>query len=310
MNRNRWTPTTLERYNGIVKNYLEPYIGGYPLKMIDRARVKRVLVEVSQIRSPKTIELVHATMSGVFSEAIDLGYTNENPARGLLAKILPPKRKRTRNMPDPFSKEDLNRLLAETRCCLNEPYSLILETMALTGMRLGECLAMHLENVDVRHSQYMVAESVRYGCFGQPKTGKRLIDLPESLTRHIEQHILKLRKKAMAEGGTAGYLFPEITHRLVQGAMKRACVSARMRTRSPHDLRHTYATLLLMDHYSPAYVQKQLGHHSITMTVDIYGHWLPGEGKKDLESTLRCSVDGLELRKGRSTLTSLQEKNA
>ena len=52
-------------------------------------------------------------------------------------------------------------------------------------------------------------------------------------------------------------------------------------------LRHTYATILLMDHYSPVDVQKQLGHHSITMTVDIYGHWIPGEGKKDLEQTLR-----------------------
>ena len=52
-------------------------------------------------------------------------------------------------------------------------------------------------------------------------------------------------------------------------------------------LRHTYATILLMDHYSPAYVQKQLGHHSISMTVDIYGHWIPGEGKKDLGKTFK-----------------------
>jgi hypothetical protein len=44
-----------------------------------------------------------------------------------------------------------------------------------------------------------------------------------------------------------------------------------------------------MDHYSPAYVQKQLGHHSISMRVDIYGHWIPGEGKKELNKTLRCS---------------------
>jgi hypothetical protein len=51
-----------------------------------------------------------------------------------------------------------------------------------------------------------------------------------------------------------------------------------------------------MDHYSPAYVQKQLGHHSISMTVDIYGHWIPGEGKKDLTKTLR----GLKARPARS----------
>jgi hypothetical protein len=37
---------------------------------------------------------------------------------------------------------------------------------------------------------------------------------------------------------------------------------------------------------APPYVQKQLGHSSISITVDIYGHWIPGEGKKDLMSTL------------------------
>jgi hypothetical protein len=64
-------------------------------------------------------------------------------------------------------------------------------------------------------------------------------------------------------------------------------LESELRRRHPHDLRHTYATLLLMDHYSPAYVQRQLGHASISITVDTYGHWLPGEGRRDLGKTLR-----------------------
>jgi integrase len=83
------------------------------------------------------------------------------------------------------------------------------------------------------------------------------------------------------------YLFPGVTHRMVQRAVERACRVARLRRRNPHDLRHTYATILLMDHLSPAYVQKQLGHSSISITVDLYGHWIPGEGKKDLVRVLR-----------------------
>ena len=43
---------------------------------------------------------------------------------------------------------------------------------------------------------------------------------------------------------------------------------------SPHSLRHTFASLLLADGVSPAYVQEQLGHASITLTVDTYGRWL------------------------------------
>jgi Phage integrase family len=44
---------------------------------------------------------------------------------------------------------------------------------------------------------------------------------------------------------------------------------------SPHCLRHTFASLLLQQGESPAYVQRQLGHASIQLTVDTYGKWLP-----------------------------------
>jgi integrase len=44
---------------------------------------------------------------------------------------------------------------------------------------------------------------------------------------------------------------------------------------SPHSLRHTYASLLLQKGTSPVYVQRQLGHASIQLTVDTYGRWLP-----------------------------------
>jgi integrase len=64
------------------------------------------------------------------------------------------------------------------------------------------------------------------------------------------------------------------------------CKAAGLETRNPHDLRHTYATILLMAGMSPAYVQRQLGHSSISITVDIYGHWVPGEGRAGLEAAL------------------------
>jgi hypothetical protein len=44
---------------------------------------------------------------------------------------------------------------------------------------------------------------------------------------------------------------------------------------TPHCLRHTYASLMLQQGESPAYVQRQLGHASIQLTVDTYGKWLP-----------------------------------
>ena len=172
----------------------------------------------------------------------------------MLKKILPPKNKRNLTEPDPFNREDLDRFLEVAWAKLPEPFPLLLEAMAMTGMRLGESLAMCWENLDAKNCQYNVTETTRHGRFGPPKSGKRLIDLDPTLVAKLETHIKKLKKEGLAAGVIPHYLFPGITQRIAQGAVRRACTAARLRTRSPHDLRHTYATLLLMDHYSPAYV--------------------------------------------------------
>src|SRR5262249_40319240 len=54
-----------------------------------------------------------------------------------------------------------------------------------------------------------------------------------------------------------------------------------------HDLRHTFASRLLQNGESPAYVKDQMGHHSIKVTVDIYGHLVPGSN--------RAAVDRLDV---------------
>ncbi len=46
-----------------------------------------------------------------------------------------------------------------------------------------------------------------------------------------------------------------------------------------HDIRHTYASLLLSNGESPVYVKEQLGHSSIQITVDIYGHIIPNSNR-------------------------------
>lgn len=68
------------------------------------------------------------------------------------------------------------------------------------------CLAMHRRRLDVSNSQYMVSETVRRERFGTPKTGRRLIDLPEPLVCRLENHIKALRKEALKAGSDAGYL--------------------------------------------------------------------------------------------------------
>jgi integrase len=176
LNAGRWRSGTKERYECIIREHLHP-LANLALDQVDKARVKRLLADLLQIRAPKTVEVTHAVISGIFTEANELGYTEVNPAHGLLKRILPSKKKRVRSEPDPFNRQDLEAFLLAAWAKLPGPYPLILETMVMAGLRLGETLAMSGENLDSPNCQYNVTETTRAGRFGPQKSGKRLIDL-------------------------------------------------------------------------------------------------------------------------------------
>jgi integrase len=144
---------------------------------------------------------------------------------------------------------------------------------------------------------YHVNESYKLKRFKKPKFGKtRILDLPSYLVAELKDYVRYLQKENLKQGrgGGVDLLFIDPTERglwpysqrKVQGLMKKVCKASGLAFRNPHDLRHTYATLLLMAHQSPGYVQKQLGHSSISITMDIYCHWIPGEGREGLEEAL------------------------
>jgi integrase len=56
--------------------------------------------------------------------------------------------------------------------------------------------------------------------------------------------------------------------------------AAKLRTIRLHDLRHTFASLLIQNWESLAYVKEQMGHSSIKVTVDVYGHLVPGANRQ------------------------------
>jgi integrase len=72
---------------------------------------------------------------------------------------------------------------------------------------------------------------------------------------------------------------PADMHNVKSRAFRRALEQAGLRRIRLHDLRHSYASILISAGVSPAYVQPQLGHASIKMTVDTYKHLIPGAGR-------------------------------
>src|SRR5262249_33708653 len=122
------------------------------------------------------------------------------------------------------------------------------------------------------------------GTIDTPKSGHgRTVDLSQQLVAALHRLSILRKAEKLRRGWeevpswvfctSAGTPFD---HANVLKAFKRLLKDAALPGHlSPHRLRHPYASLLLQAGESPAYVQRQLGHASIQLTVDTYGRWLP-----------------------------------
>ena len=147
------------------------------------------------------------------------------------------------------------------------PFLLLL---ARAGLRLGEAFALQWPDFDFTGREIRVARAFSHGRLDTPKRGHgSTVDMSRQLEA-VLQHLL-----------TATWVFCTTTGTMLnKGNVRRVFVRLLMRTKlplhfSPHPLRHTFASLLLQQGESPVYVQRQLGHASIKLTVDTYGKWLP-----------------------------------
>jgi len=307
-NQPRWNQYTYDRYEGMVRNYIlkDPVFRSRRLDEIKRPDVRDFLRGLLKKISPASVETAHIVLHSMFDEAMEDELITANPASGVLKKVLPPQRLRAVSDPAPLTVAERDLLLDTTLAEGSFDQYLMLKVMAHMGLRLGEMLAMRIRNLDWRVPAYHVTESFKLFEFSRPKKGKqRWVNVPTYLVPELKEHILETKKARLQAGkpGEVDLLFADpatkwrrpYTQRQVQALMKRMCPRADIAPRHPHDLRHTYATILLMAHVSPKYVQEQLGHSSIQITCDIYGHWMPGMGRERLEEVLEGCTAGEQI---------------
>lgn len=153
-------------------------------------------------------------------------------------------------------------------------------------MRLGELLGLKWGDIDWNQKFIRVERSYKRGLFDKTKTGKaRRVDMSDQLAESLKALLTRRKKEAFKDG--LGEPVPYIFHKdkkpmeqnHIRRVFKRVLVKAGIREMRLHDIRHTFASLLLSKGESPVYVKEQLGHSSIKMTVDVYGHLIPGSNR-------------------------------
>jgi integrase len=162
---------------------------------------------------------------------------------------------------------------------MDEEHSALVYVLAYGGLRIGEARALRRSRVNLMRGTIDVKESVTYRgggfVFSPPKNDKeRIVTIPKFLTTLLEDHMDRFTgtdPDAFVFPGRDGdpMRLANFRHNRWKPALVRIGISDSLRI---HDMRHTTASLLINQRLHPKIVQEHLGHQSISITFDRYGH--------------------------------------
>jgi integrase len=273
-------PSTQGFYRDNLDNHILPLLGHHRVEALRRKDVVR-LIRLCREKGLKvrSVRGIVRTLSTVLSDAVEHEYLDSNPALNV--------RKHLRqgdelvSEPDPFSTEDAQTFAETARLHFPRWYPFILCGLR-TGLRLGELLALEWRDLDWRARTILVERNVVRGALTTPKSHqRRLVDMSPQLAA-----VLRLaRRQRRIEFLRYGMPLPDAIFPSTEGTrldesnvrktFAKICTQAELRHRSPHDLRHTYASLLLSAGAPILYVSQQLGHQDAVITLRTYAQWMP-----------------------------------
>ena len=151
-----------------------------------------------------------------------------------------------------------------------------------TGLRLGELLALEWSYINFDSRTVEVSKTYDYH-LDQTRPPKNKKTCTVDLTPVCIEALRKLRAKRKV-ASISGLVFTDGKgKRLNYAYLERKLKDVAPRPIRFHDLRHTYATLRIAKGDNILDVSKQLGHHKVSLTLDQYAHWVPGEHKGQVD---------------------------
>jgi integrase len=301
---------TLRDYEGITRRHLIPALGEKALTAITRADVKALANTLRAKGFKKANVKKHLTvLSSILSEAVDPDeLISVNPVRELgknRKRRSKEKAETNRKRIDPFTAEELAKLLdtARTHAVVRRgttvyPYRKavpFLLLLARTGLRLSEAIGLAWRHIDWHGNRIHVERAYVLGEFAAPKSGReRYVDMSDELKATLRavyrerfETVVAIDAEAAAalevERAVAldALVFPNSVgqpqddHDIRSRMWAPLLLAAGLRRRRLHDVRHSYASLLLQQGAELLYVSEQLGHHAASFTLERYVHLMP-----------------------------------
>jgi integrase len=273
-------PSTVGSYRSTIAHAKEVF-GGERVRRIgpeDTARFNEVLRDSGCAPSTRAKHL--RVLGACLQAAIYYRYADSNTVRELPPAQRPrPERKEAAY----FQNDELPRLFAHLR---TEPFRTLCLVPLKTGMRQGELLALRWADVDLEQAVIRVRSSYSSGSLGTPKNRERRdVDLISDVVELLARWLACSSGDDLVFGGQNGHRFLSPTvvlRRHLYPAMTLARierVGPTQEKRTFHSFRHTFAKCALESGAQISWLSRHLGHSSLKVTTDIYGHWERAERK-------------------------------
>lgn len=290
---------TMELYYYSERHPIIPALGSVSLDALTPLKVQTFLYQLQAEKhlSQRTISLIRGTLIQVYDYAIEMGLTQNNPARN--TKLPRQPRRAGEGTGKAISIAQRETIL---KAAANNPIMCpAITTLMFTGMRVGELLALQWKHIDFKAKTISIQQSVTreltFDAQGRTatmadalgatktRTSQRVLQAPDIVLDRLREW---MRYVSTLKGGLnaltpEGFVFlstrtmgmrtysgfrASYRHFLERNGFGREGLNL-------HRYRHTYASMLLEQEINPKIVQKLLGHRDVSTTLGVYSHVVP-----------------------------------
>ena len=274
-------PSTYIRYKELLTGHVTPTLGQLALARLSPQDLNGLYGKLSQHLAPRTVGHVHRVLHRALRDALHWGLV----ARNVCDAVSPPK----------VQHEEMKVLTPEQARSLldaaeGDPLQALYVLALTSGARQGELLALKWADFSSDTSRLTIRRTVRWmtgrgSVEGEPKSARsrRSLSLAPMAVTALKEHRarqMEQRLKAVAWEDNDLIFTNEVgRHITPQNLLRRSFSSllerAGLQRIRFHDLRHSAATLLLLQGVHVKVVSEMLGHSSVSLTLDTYSHVLP-----------------------------------
>jgi integrase len=262
-------PSTRARYQGIVDTHILPRWDGTPISHVTHADVQSWISGIDL--APASVRYIHRVFSLIMELAVRDKRIPSNPATGVR---LPQAAKPDKRFLTPEQVHQLADAAAQYPVPeVGEQYRVLILVLAFCGLRWGEMAALRVKRVDLMRRRLTVAESVvQVGSrlvWGTPKShAARSVPIPRSLVPLLTEVMVGKGGDDLVFTTWRGKPLRNLNFR--RDVFDPAARDAGLEGLTPHELRHTAASLAVSAGANVKAVQRMLGHASAAMTLDVY----------------------------------------